>query len=58
MLLFKNANVIFENEARLCDVLVKDSKIAQIGEGISCENAEIIDCDGLYPSAGLIVRDS
>lgn len=54
MLLFKNANVIFENEARLCDVLVKDGKIVQIGEGINCENAEIIDCDGLYLSAGLI----
>lgn len=54
MVLFKNANVILENEVKKLSVLVDGGKIQKIAEEINCENAEIIDCDGLYLSPGFI----
>ncbi len=53
MILFKNANVILENEVKKLSVLVDGSKIVKIAETIDTD-AEIIDCDGLYLSAGFI----
>ena len=51
MILFKNANVILENEVKKLSVLVDESKIVKIAETIDAY-AKIIDCDGLYLSAG------
>ena len=53
MILFKNANVILENEVKKLSVLVNESKIVKIAEEIEAE-ATTIDCDGLYLSAGFI----
>ena len=47
MILFKNANVVLENEVKKLSVLVDGSKIVKIAETIDTD-AEIIDCDGLY----------
>lgn len=52
-MLLKNANVIFENEIKKCNVRVSNGKIAEITqEDIS--DSEIIDCENLYLSAGFI----
>lgn len=54
MVLFKNANVIFEDKVKRTSVLVGDSKILEIADEIDCDNCEIIDCEGLYLSPGFI----
>ena len=53
MILFKNANVILEDEVKKLSVLVDGNKIVKTTEEIN-ESAEVIDCDGLYLSAGFI----
>ncbi len=54
MILFKNAEVILENETKKLSVLVDGDKIIKIAENIEENGAEIIDCEGLYLSAGFI----
>lgn len=54
MILFKNANVIFPDSIVKCDLLVRDGKIAEIGDNLSADGAAIKDADALYLSAGLI----
>ncbi len=47
-MLLKNARVI-DPQVELdcvCDVLVEDGKIAQVGEGIAAEGAEVKDLTG------------
>lgn len=42
-----------ENMAvRRADVLAKDGKIAAVGEGLSSDGAEVLDCTGLIVTAG------
>lgn len=53
MVLFENANVIFENEIKKCNVLVDGSKIADITQESIFADA-VIDCTGLYLSPGFI----
>ena len=53
MILFKNANVILENEVKKLSVLVDGNKIIKIAEDITAD-AEVIDCEGLFLSAGFI----
>lgn len=52
--LFKNANLINELGDVLTnkDLLVEDGKIAKIGEGICCEDAEVIDCTDRFITPG------
>lgn len=54
-LLIKNANVVSpaDNINGKFDILVKDGKIAQIGENLSSDG-EIINADGLYAIPGLV----
>ena len=52
MKIFKNANVIFENEIKKMSVLVDDGKIVAINEDIDAENAQIIDCKEYYLAPG------
>lgn len=54
MFLFKNVNLITENDILPCELLVGEGKILKIGEAINAENAEAVDCGGCYLSAGLI----
>lgn len=54
MILFKNANVVLENSIERLSVLVDGDKIIKIGTDITVIDAEEIDCDGLYLSAGFI----
>lgn len=54
MVLFKNAEVILENKTEKLSVLVDGDKIVKIAENIEKNNAENIDCEGLYLSAGFI----
>ena len=54
--LFKNANLIDENgdvKTNL-DLLVADGKIAEIGENLSCDDAEIIDCTDRFITPGFV----
>ncbi len=59
--LFKNATVwtnesdgILENT----DVMVKNGKIAQIGEDLSAGNAKVIDATGMHLTAGIVDEHS
>lgn len=54
MTLFKNAKVIKENNIIRCDVLVDNGKIAEIGNDIQVQAADLIDCEGFYLSPGFI----
>lgn len=55
-LLFRNARVIdpSQNLDRVCDVLCKDGKIADVGQHISCGDAVTIEASGLTLAPGLI----
>ncbi|MEZ4803686.1 MAG: amidohydrolase family protein [Gelidibacter sp.] len=60
-LLFKNATVwTSENDGILknTDVLIKNGKIAQIGQNISDGNAKVIDATGKHLTAGIIDEHS
>lgn len=52
-LLFKNANVIFQNKIEKCNVLINNGKIAEITTDLLSAD-QVIDCEGLYLSAGFI----
>lgn len=52
-MLLKNANVIFENEIKKCNVLIDGSKIVKITQD-EISDSEVIDCENLYLSAGFI----
>lgn len=54
-LLIKNANVVSpaENINAKLDILVRDGRIAQIGENLSSDG-EVINADGLYAIPGLV----
>ena len=53
--LIKNGNVVFENDIRKVDLLIKDEKIEAILEPGSFEGeAEVIDAEGLYVMPGTI----
>ena len=55
-LLFRNARVIdpSQNLDRVCDVLCKCGKIAELGQNISCGDAVTIEASGLTLAPGLI----
>jgi len=50
----KNAQLVNEGSIRTADVLIKDGRIAQIGQNINAEADEIIDATGLYLLPGVI----
>lgn len=54
-LLIKNANVVSpaDNINAKLDILVRDGKIAQLGENLSSDG-EVINADGLYAVPGLV----
>ena len=54
MYLYKNVRVILENEIKELEVLTSGEKIVEVGANISCPDAEIIDGEGKYLSAGFI----
>lgn len=51
-MVIKNGTVIFEDTTAVCDVAVKDGKIAAIGQDL--EGDEVIDATGLVVSPGMI----
>lgn len=55
-LLFQNARVIDPSQKidRICDVLCKNGKIAELGQNISCGDAVTIEASGLILAPGLI----
>ncbi len=38
----------------VCDVLIRDGKVAQVGQGLVCEDAEVVDGAGKYLIPGLV----
>ena len=52
--LLKNAKIYdgTGNDAFFGDILIEDDKIAQVGEGIRCDGAEVFDLKGLSVSSG------
>ncbi|WP_347157086.1 dihydroorotase [Pontibacter chitinilyticus] len=53
-ILIKNAQLVNEGNRSTADVLVKDGRIAQIGQNITAEADEILDATGLYLLPGVI----
>lgn len=54
-MLIKNGNVVFENEVRKADILVRNEKIAGIfASGEAPEGSEVLDVNGLYVMPGAI----
>ena len=55
-LLIKNGTVVnpAKKQNEVADVLVKDGKIAAIGQNLSAEGAEVYDVTGLIVAPGLI----
>jgi dihydroorotase len=53
-ILIQNAQLVNEGSTTTADVLVKDGRIAQIGQGIATEADQIIDATGLYLLPGAI----
>ncbi|GAB3822821.1 hypothetical protein GCM10028895_28280 [Pontibacter rugosus] len=53
-ILIKNAQLVNEGSITAADVLVKDGRIAQIGQSISTEADETIDATGLHLLPGVI----
>ena len=57
-LLIKNGTVVnpAKKQNEVADVLVKDGKIAAIGQNLSAEGAEVYDATGLIVAPGLIAH--
>ncbi len=55
-LLIQNARVMDPSQDldMICDILVQDGIIAKVGEGLSADNAKVIDAKGLVAAPGLI----
>ena len=53
-ILIKNAQLVNEGTITTADVLVKDGRIAQIGQTITIEADQIIDATGLHLLPGVI----
>jgi len=55
-LLFRGGRVVdpVSGADGTADVLVEDSLIAGVGEGLSADGAEVVDCDGLVVAPGLV----
>lgn len=54
-MIIKNGNVVFENEVKKADILVRNEKIAAIfAQGEYNGNAEVLDATGLYVMPGTI----
>ncbi len=55
-MLIKNAHVVdaIDDYTTLCDVLIKDGNVEEIGEGLSYEADQIIDANGLTLMPGFV----
>ena len=51
-MLIKNASVIFKDKIIKTSVLVKNGRIAQIGDGLT--DGEILDLEGKYLAPGFV----
>lgn len=52
-MLLKNATLLANNKEETSDVLIKDGKIAEIGQNLNADT-EVIDCTGLLLTPGLV----
>lgn len=52
-MLLKNATLLLNNKEETSDVLIKDGKIAEIGQNLKADT-EVIDCTGLLLTPGLV----
>ncbi|WP_026858454.1 dihydroorotase [Jeotgalicoccus psychrophilus] len=52
-MLLKNATLLLNNKEEISDVLIKDGKIAEVGQNLNAD-MDIIDCTGLLLTPGLV----
>lgn len=52
-MLLKNATLLLNNKEEISDVLIKDGKIAEVGQNLNADT-DIIDCTGLLLTPGLV----
>jgi len=52
--LIKNGQIATDSEVFKGDILIEDEKIIEVGENIECDDAEVIDAEGMYVMPGAV----
>ena len=52
--IIKNGYISTDSEVFRGDILIEDEKIAEVGENLECEGAEVIDASGMYVLPGAV----
>ena len=50
----KNGQIATDTEIFRGDILIEDEKIVKVGENIECDDAEVIDAEGMYVMPGAV----
>ena len=50
----KNGQIATDTEFFRGDILIEDEKIVKVGENIECDDAEVIDAEGMYVMPGAV----
>jgi len=50
----KNGQIVTDTEVFKGDILIEDEKIVRVGEDIGCDDAEVIDAEGMYVMPGAV----
>ena len=53
-IVIKNGQIVTDTEVFKGDILIEDEKIVRIGEDIGCDDAEVIDAEGMYVMPGAV----
>ncbi len=53
-LLIKNGEIVTEKARYFADILIRGEVVSQIGRGLACDDAEVIDATGKYVFPGFI----
>ncbi len=54
MTIIKNGKVVFDDKIKVCDLLIEDGKIAQIGTDLQTDGADVIDATSLTIIPGMV----
>ena len=52
--LIKNGQIVTDSEVFKGDLLIEDEKIIEVGESIECDDAAVIDAEGMYVMPGAV----
>ena len=52
--IIKNGQIVTDSEVFKGDILIEDEKIAEVAESIECDDAEVIEAEGMYVMPGAV----